>query len=653
MNKPPQKVLIPIAVYIALLCLALLRYSPILAAAASCGALLLLLLCYSRLREKYQESQRRMDRVLDENTSAAGKLISLVNVPSMIFNEQGRVIWRNLAMQKLFSGTDIRQLPAACNPRLPIQSATMEYQSGAYHVINMPVQRKHEASRPLTFQYWQDRTETEHYRRLYEEQRPYVALIYVDNYEELAADKQYQRNTVLAAVERLVSATATSVEGLYRRYDNGRFILVFEARHLAQMEQERFALLEKAHKLETGTGHTVTLSIAVGAASRIAQADNDARQAMELALGRGGDQAVVKNGTIYQFYGGRRQLESAQSRVKTRLFAKALRQLMENSTEVFIMGHKQPDMDCIGSALGIARCAIQEGCHAYIVLDQINPTIQQAVNAMRGNPAYAGMLLAPDAVRGIMRASSMLVVVDTQRASSTIAPELLRLAGKLVLIDHHRRSADYIDNSTLNYLDSRASSTSEMVTETLQYFDDNIRPTAFESSSLLAGITVDTKHFSFNVGARTFEAAAYLRHHGADSGMVKEMFQDDKQTYSDRVDTVKNASVISPGIALAACQAHTPNAPLIAAQAADELICIRGIDTAFALGLDNDGVNVSGRSLGRVNVQVILERLGGGGHLTIAGAQLKNTTLEEAAALVTSATLAYMDEQENSKGDSI
>lgn len=643
MDRSPQRVLIPIAVLCALLSVQIGLRAPAMGLASIVLSLLVLFFSLGALNKRERERQAEMDDVIAENSSAAGRLIAAVSVPCMVFDSSGRIIWRNPAMKKLYDGPDIKSLPAACNPKSPIQSGTMEYAGGAYQVIIMPVHREH-VTRELLFQYWINRTEAEHYRRLYEEQMPNVALIYVDNYEELSADLQFRRNTVLTEVERLVSEMAVSVDGIYRRYDNGRFLLIFEAKHLAELEKERFALLDRAHKIETGTEQTVTLSIAVGAAARIAASDVAARQAMELALGRGGDQAVVKSGTSYSFYGGRRQLESGQSRVKTRLFAKALRQLMENSTEAFIMGHKQPDMDCIGAALGVARCAQQAGCRPYIVLDQVNPTIEQAVDTMRSSAASAGLLVTPDTVRSTIRPSSVLVVVDTQRAQSTMDPSLIETAGKLVLIDHHRRSADYIDNATLNHLDARASSTSEMVTETLQYFHEGIRPTAFECSALLAGITLDTKHFAFNVGARTFEAAAYLRQHGADIGTVKLMFQDDRETYADRVDTVKSATIICPGVALSTCRTDVKNAPLIAAQAADALVGIRGIEAAFVLGAQHGGVSISGRSLGRVNVQLVLERIGGGGHLTMAGAQLKDISLEDAAEKVKTTVLEYMKE---------
>ncbi|MDR1620192.1 MAG: DHH family phosphoesterase [Clostridiales bacterium] len=645
MYKPPQRKLIPLIILCAIISGVLAYFLRVAGIVAAVCTLVVSLVSFILLSDWFKNLKKLQDRIIDQNSSAAGKIITQVNVPCMLYYASGRILWRNQAMEKLYDGIDIKTLPAACQPKQAAQTTTMEYNGGAYQVINMPVERG-DGTRELLFQYWINRNEAWHYRRLYEEQTPRVALIYVDNYEELSADLQFYRNTLLTQVESLVADMTTRINGIYRRYDSGRFIVIFEAQYLERLESERFTLLEQAHKLDTGVDQTVTLSIAVGASSRIQQADSDARQAMELALGRGGDQAVVKNGANYKFFGGRKQRESGHSRVRTRLFAKALHQLMENAAELCIMGHKQPDMDCIGAALGVMRCATHIGCRAHIVLDQVNPTIQQAVDAMRANPVYAEAFVSPEAARGLLHQGSVLVVVDTQRSSSTIAPDLLERAGRIVLIDHHRRSADYIDTSTLNYLDARASSTSEMVTETIQYFDDKIRPTAFECSMLLAGVTVDTKHFAFNVGARTFEAAAYLRQHGADIGMVKRMFQDDRETYADRVDTVKNATIISPGVALAVCPSHAAQAPLITAQAADDLVGIRGIDAAFVLGMQNGEINVSGRSLGRINVQIALERIGGGGHLTMAGAQISNKTIDEAAEVVKTTILRYIKEMD-------
>ncbi len=646
MKKSYSFFLLPIGISMMLVSCTLFFYNVY---AALAGIILTLVCVFASLgviRKKENEERVYADAIFHANEAAAGKLINAVQIPCMLLGTNGRIVWRNSAMQTLFDGADAKRLPDACMKT----SATslMEFAGGQYQIRNMPVERS-EGSRELIFQYWTDRTETEHYKRLYEEQMPQVAFLFVDNYEELAADIQFHRSSVLTEVERLVSELVAKIDGIYRRYESGRFLLVFEAKHLETLEKERFAILEEAHRLITGTDQHVTLSIAVGAANRLRMSDADARQAMELALGRGGDQAVVKRGINYKFYGGRRQVEARQSRVKARLFAKALRQLMENSTDVFVMGHKIPDMDCLGAAVGIVCLARRMGIPAHIVLEGENPSIEQALSEMKKNKIFDGVFISPEVAKSQFRMTSVLVIVDTQRPNTTISPDLLSKATKLVLIDHHRRSPDYIDNATLNYLESRASSTCEMVTETIQYFDENIKPTAFECSVLLAGITVDTKHFAFNVGARTFEAAGYLRKNGADIGMVKMMFRDDLETYAARVDVVRKAILLENGVAIATHESEKGNVNLICAQAADELIGIRGIEAAFVLGQVSDYISVSGRSLGQINVQVILEKIGGGGHLTMAGAQLYGLNMPDAIISVKEAIRKYFEENEGNQ----
>ena len=295
------------------------------------------------------------------------------------------------------------------------------------------------------------------------------------------------------------------------------------------------------------------------------------------------------------------------------------------------MGHKNSDMDCLGAALGVMTCANHVGAHAYIVLDAVNTTIEDAVRTLERSGA-GSLIIQPSHAAEMMKPDSVLVVVDTQRASNTVAPELLHLTEHIGLIDHHRRNADYIDNATLHYLETRASSASEMVTEVLQYFADNVKPAAFTCSALLAGITVDTKQFAFNVGSRTFDAAGYLRRNGADLSSVKLMFQNDFSSYVRCANVVERAKIRKSGIAISTCDDNVPDGQLLAAQAADELLGIRSIYAAFVLARVDDMVAISGRSYGQINVQVILEKLGGGGHLTMAGAQLRGVTTEEAVA---------------------
>ncbi len=647
--KKAQHILIPVLVLTTLSSLVLLfadripLYRPYLAGIVFGASLLVLFTLLVAIRKRESKQQKRMDAVFADNSSVASRIIFNVSIPCALISADGTIAWRNEIFGKLFSEHNIRSIMPSYQPTNPLAAFSFDYAGGSYLVKSMILDRN-SSDKTLVFQYWIDRTEAAHYQRLHEEQMPYVALVYVDNYEELTSDIQFHRTTVLAEVERLVAAFAHSLSGVYRRYENGRFLIVFEAKQLEKLEQERFPLLESVRRIETGTGLTVTLSIAVGVADRVEQSDEAARQAMELALGRGGDQAVIKQGVNYRFYGGRLQLESMQSRVKARLFSKALRQLFENAGDVFVMGHKHADMDCIGAALGVVVCAKHIGSRAFIVLESTNAAIDRAVEEIQSNPAYAGILIPPEQAEKMLRPNSVLVIVDTQRPQATSAPRLIGLTGRVVLIDHHRRSADYIENATLHYLESRASSASELITEVLQYFDETLRPPAFVCGTLLAGITVDTKHFAFNVGSRTFEAAGFLRKNGADISMVKQLFQDDMESYSDCADTVRSAEMLGNGIAIAMCAESVSNAKLIAAKAADELVGIRGIEAAFVLGLESGYVSISGRSLGRINTQLICEKLGGGGHLTMAGAQLMGMDLYDARDALKSSIAEYLKE---------
>ncbi|MGN0791823.1 MAG: DHH family phosphoesterase [Christensenellales bacterium] len=584
-----------------------------------------------------------MNDIFRENDTTAGNVITNIAIPCLLFDGDGRIVWTNNAFAQLYSGNDICRLIPSMDPRFPNQAQSIDYNGRSFQLISMPIQRIKSEKR-LTFQYWLDRTEALHYSRLYEEQMPTIGLVQVDNYDDLMTHKQFHRNTVLSDVEDKISDFVSSIDGVYRRYDNSKFFIVFEAKRIADLEQQRFSLLDSVREIDTGTGQSVTLSISIGVADRVSASDEAARNAMQLALGRGGDQAVIKRGSNYSFFGGKRQVTTRNSRVKARLFAEALRQLMGASDNVFIVGHAMPDMDCVGAALGIMRCAKTVNRQAYFVLDESNPAIQNAVEIMRGNPLYRDCFRTPDQAAAMMRPSSILMVVDTQRVSSMLAPSLLDMASKVVVVDHHRRAVDSIQNPTLNFLEAGSSSTCEMMTEVIQYFDDSIRPTSFECGALLAGITMDTKHFSSNTGARTFEAASYLRRNGADSATVKLMFQDDMQTYRDRAKVVEAAITMERGIAISTCPSTMENCTLIAAQAADELVSIKGIEAAFVLAEQGDVIYISGRSIGEISVQLILEKLGGGGHQSIAGAQLHEVNMDQAINRLTNSINTYLKE---------
>ena len=579
-----------------------------------------------------KRQQQLMDTVFADNDTAASELIRKVDIPVLLMDLNGKIVWRNDALAAVFDGKNVLDVLPNFKPTQPtVQQILL---SGTnYQVMTMPVRRSN-TRKKLLFQYWLDRTEAAHYQRLYTEQMPYVMLVYMDNYEELAGDRQFHGTAVLAGGERRVSELCRRTGGIYRRYENGRFLCVLEAAEVTKIEKEKFKLLEQARHLETGTGSTLSLSVAVGMAPRIAQSEEGARTAMELALGRGGDQAVVRDGADYRFYGGRKQQDARQSRVKMRLFAKALRQLIEGGGDVFIMGHKNPDMDCLGAALGIATCVLHTRMRPFIVLTERNDATADALSEMdRLGLSEKLLITGPEALE-MVKPNAILVVVDTQRPMITDCPALLDRVEKIVLIDHHRRSADYIENPTLHYLESRASSASEMVTEVLQYYDESVRPDSFVCSALLAGIELDTKQFVFNVGSRTFEAAGYLRRNGADLTLVKTLFQNDFDSFVQVARTVEKAEIGDDGVAIAICEPGAEEPQLVAARAADELLKVKGVKAAFTLADMGDYINISGRSYGLINVQLILEQLGGGGHLTMAGAQVRGKTAEEAVALL-------------------
>lgn len=647
MKKRLYGILIPICVALFLQCLCVMLFAPFslfaLFAVLALG-LAGIAIAFFMMSSRGGEIEVMLDDVFRQNSSAASEIVEKIAIPALLFDAGGKIIWSNEAFNALYDGNDIKKLLLSLDCEHPDQAMQFEHNGSSYQIMNMPIRRSNGKVRKLTFQYWMDRTEALHYSRLYEEQMPTVALIHIDNYEELNADEQFRRSGVMAEAERRIGEFVESIDGIYRKYDSAHFIVVFEAKYLGELEKQRFVLLDNIREIKTGTEQSITLSVSVGVEDRIQRSDESARQGMELALGRGGDQVVVKKGASYNFYGGKKQITTKQSRVKMRLFAKALRQLLENSDQVFIMGHKNADMDCLGAALGLMRCAQTVDCKAYFVIAEKNAMVANTMEDMLENSLYRDSIKTPDQAMQMLRSQSAVIVVDTQRASSLEAVELFEKARKTVIIDHHRKPVDALSTSTLSCLEVGASSACEMVTEVLQYFGEKIRPSSFESSALLAGITLDTKKFSFNTGARTFEAASFLRRNGADSSAVKLLFQDDMQTYKSRSKIVENALIMDHGIAISTCPSDMQNATLIAAQAADALIGIKGIQASFVLADNNGVIMISGRSLGDINVQLVLEKIGGGGHLTVAGAQLRDSTMDKAVESLTKAIDEYLKE---------
>lgn len=450
-------------------------------------------------------------------------------------------------------------------------------------------------------------------------------IILIDNYDDLIfGTKEAGRPAVIGQVDTCICDWLEANQAAWRKHERDRFFAIAPVRRLQQMRAECFSVMDRVRAIAVGNQIPPTVSIAIGIAETPGQANTAAREALDVALGRGGDQVVAKQDSKIWFFGGSLRTGGRRMRVKSRLVSQAMRNLMVESTGVTIMSHSMPDFDSFGAALGIAACARFLNKPVRFVYIQAMRSMEPMIEAMEACAEYADFL-KPSSTPPQLSETELLVVVDTQRPSFTDYPDLLNGPAKVIVIDHHMRGAESMGNATLSFLEPAASSACELVTELTQYFDDELKIDAFTAEALLAGITLDTKHFAVSTSVRTFEAAAHLRRIATETRAARELFREDYETYVNRAEVVRTAA-ISEGIAISVCGAEMQNARLIAAQAADLLLTIREIDAAFVLYHQGEGMAVSGRSYGRINAQRVLERIGGGGSRSAAGAQMLKST---------------------------
>ncbi len=477
------------------------------------------------------------------------------------------------------------------------------------------------------------------------DQQTVMALIYTDNYEQIFESMEESRKPLLEAmIYRYISNFSADLNGILVRLEKDRFMLAFPHKYLEKMEESKFRILEDVKKLNYGNKYAPTLSIGVGVDKDVYTAREYARNAVELALGRGGDQAVIKNKEKQIFYGGNSAGTENNTRVRARLVAYALKEMIEEADRVLIMGHANPDLDCFGAALGLYRAAAVLKKPAHIVMSDEHPAVADLYQRVKNERNYGDVIIGKEqALHQMKEGSTLLILADVNRPSITQAPELLKTADHIAVIDHHRSSEEQVEHVDISYVEPYASSASEMVTELLQYMVENLKLKQVEMDGLFAGIALDTKNFTVKTGVRTFEAAAYLRRCGADSVSVRQMFKNDMEEYKARAGIVSAAHIINGNMAIAGWKGGIENASAVAAQAADELLDIRGIESSYVLTQMGDQINISARSLGKINVQLIMEELGGGGHMTVAGAQLRQTSLEEAEEKVVAAIQAVLE----------
>ena len=498
--------------------------------------------------------------------------------------------------------------------------------------------------------YLYDETEIHEYMQAITDQKMVAGLIYLDNYDEaLESVEEVRRSLLVALIDRKVSKYISGVNGIVKKMEKDKYFFAIEQKYMPSLEEERFSLLEDVKTVNIGNEMAVTLSIGIGINGDTYIRNYEyARTAIDMALGRGGDQAVVKNGEKIQYYGGKSQQLEKTTRVKARVKAHALRELLETKDRLLIMGHKIGDIDSFGSAIGVYRIAAALGKKAHIVINEVTSSVRPMMDRFINNSDYPqDLFLMGDDAAELADPSTALVVVDVNRPSYTEEPQLLNLVKTIVVIDHHRQSSEIISNATLSYVEPYASSACELVAEILQYVTDRIRIKSLEADAMYAGIVIDTNNFTNQAGVRTFEAAAFLRRNGADVTRVRKLFRDKMEDYKARAEAVRQAEVFEGAFAISVCPAENVESPtVVGAQAANELLDIIGIKASVVLTPYNGKIYVSARSIDEINVQVMMEKLGGGGHRTIAGAQLPGATVEEAKEKIKNVILAMKQKGE-------
>ena len=585
------------------------------------------------------------------------KLLRDMDLPYALLDDNGKVIWTNIAFEavihqpKGYSKSITALFPTITRDRLPDDSGVdeaqyeLEYDGNEYIAKFKKISLKEMAEHSdmieakdyngyLIAVYLYDETALHIALQEVDDQSLAVGMIYLDNYEEaLESIEEVRRSLLIALIDRKVNKYISGYDGICKKLEKDKYFVILRKKMIAQLQESRFDLLEEVKTVNIGNEMAVTLSIGVGLDGlTYAQNYEFARNAIDLALGRGGDQAVIKTPESITYYGGKSQQVEKNTRVKARVKAHALREIITGKDLVLVMGHRMPDADSFGAAVGIYRVAQTLGRKAHIVLNDATPNIQPMVDMFTGNPEYEeDMIIGSQQAIEAAGGNCVLVVVDVKTPSITECPDLLRFCKSVVVLDHHRQGTETIENATLSYVEPYASSASEMVSEILQYTYDNIKIRTEEADCLYSGIMVDTNNFMTKTGVRTFEAAAFLRRNGADVTRVRKLFREDALEYKAKADAVSQAEIYKQYFAISICTAdELPSPTIIGAQAANELLNIKGIKASFVLTDYQGKIYISARSIDEVNVQVIMERMGGGGHLSTAACQMEGVGVIEA-----------------------
>ncbi len=567
--------------------------------------------------------------------------------PAAIIDKEGKIIWYNIAFnERIYEhdafGMDIERLTGiSIEKALKSHEGAVDYFSGDYRITAVVTDKE---NTDLTLICFEDVRDYLKLKKEVDEKRPVVMMIMVDNYDDLFSDiKESEKAHINIQIDKVMEGFSEESGGLFRKISNDRFIAVVENRYLDKLCAGRFKMLDKAREITVGDRMTVTLSVGVGRdADTISESEQLAKQALDMALGRGGDQAAIKNPDgAFEFFGGVSKGVEKQTKVKTRIISTALFELVKQSERVYIMGHRFGDLDSLGAGTGLCGAIASTGKYVRFVVDKSKCLATPIIDRLTEN-LEEDIFISPDEAVAEFTEKSLLIIVDTQNKDILESKELYEKAKQIVVIDHHRKVVNYVDNAVIFHHEPYASSASEMVAELIQYLTGIEKLSSYYADAMLAGITLDTKNFIMRTGVRTFEAAAFLRKLGADTVAVKKLFANTAEIYKRRSELIASSEIYK-NCAVAITDRECPDIRIIAAQAADEMLSIQGVDASFTVYMQGGAANYSARSYGAINVQIIMEKLGGGGHQTMAGAMIRDISPEEAMNKLLAAIDEYVE----------
>ena len=593
---------------------------------------------------------------IDETTK---KAIMNLPIPLCILEFDGNISWYNNKFYDMTEtpdllGENIDNIIKNLNLRKVLNEnkemyTDVTYKDREYTVIyNVIKNEQNKQVKYLMMLYWIDKTDYLSLAQKYEEEKNVIMLIQVDGYDEvLKSASEEKRSLISVEIERILFGLENSLQAAVKKTAKDKYIVIANQRSLSKLQENKFTILDTIRNITYSNTLPVTISIGVGReGNSIHENIKWAAGALDLALGRGGDQAIVKTKDKFEFYGGKSKAVEKTTKVKSRLIGHALKEIVSQSNNIYIMGHKYPDLDAMGAAVGIYDICKSLKKETYIVLDQVNESIDEFVSRLNKQEYYKDLFINKEEAIKNCTKDTLVVVVDTHRPSYTECEELLGISKKIAVIDHHRRGVEFIQDTVLSFHEIYVSSTCEMVTEVVQYLEDDVKINKLTAEGLLAGISLDTKFFAFKTGVRTFEAASYLKKAGADTTEVKKLFRTNVEDFKTKAEIISNTHIIDNRICISYSKMKSENINVVIAQAADELLTVKNVEASFVLGEKNGIIFISARSLGKINVHVLMEKLGGGGHMDIAGAQLEGVSIQEAYKKVNYIIEQYLREED-------